>query len=255
MASNEGLFLLVAGVAAGLCGSIAGLASLVSYPALLAVGLSPTTANVTNTVALLGNFGGAVAGSGPELDGQWRDARRLLVAGGIGGAAGATLLLVTPPGTFERVVPWLIGGASLAVLMPRRRSRRGQRQSQGRPFECMRNVDVVMVAVVAVYGGYFGAGAGVMLLALLLHITCAPLPRANAVKTAILGAANVIAAVGFAFLAAVEWRAVVPLGLGLLVGGRIGPIVVRNSPVWPLKVLISLAGIGLAIKLGTSAYR
>jgi uncharacterized membrane protein YfcA len=255
MTSHEGLFLLVAGVAAGLCGSIAGLASLVSYPALLAVGLSPTTANVTNTVALLGSFGGAVAGSGPELDGQWRDARRLLVAAVIGGAVGASLLLVTPESTFERIVPWLIAGASLAMLAPRRGTRRALSENHLRPFEGLRLVDLAMVAVVAVYGGYFGAGAGVMLLALLLHITCSSLPRANAVKTATLGAANVVAAVGFALLAAVEWGAAVPLGLGLVVGGRIGPVVVRSSPAGPLRVFISIAGIGLAIKLATSAYQ
>jgi uncharacterized membrane protein YfcA len=112
----------------------------------------------------------------------------------------------------------------------------------------------VAVGVVGIYGGYFGAGAGVMLLALMLWATAESLPRANAVKNVLLGVANGIAALAFVVLGDVRWHVVAPLGLGLLVGGRIGPIVVRRSnPAW-LRAVVAVAGLGLAIKLGIDAY-
>jgi uncharacterized membrane protein YfcA len=111
------LLLVCAGVGAGLSGSIAGLASLVSYPALLAVGLGPIAANVTNTTALVFSTLGATLGSRPELEGQAARLRPLAVAGALGGATGATLLLLTPSDTFERIAPWLIGVASLTILV------------------------------------------------------------------------------------------------------------------------------------------
>lgn len=108
---------------------------------------------------------------------------------------------------------------------------------------------VLGVGLVGVYGGYFGAGAGVMLLALMLWATAEPLPRCNAVKNVVLGLANGVAAVAFVFFGDVHWDLVVPLGLGLLVGGRLGPIVVRRAPQGPLRVVIAVAGMGLAVKL------
>src|SRR4051794_17299065 len=109
--------LLLAGIGAGLVGTVAGLASLVSYPALLAAGLSPVAANVTNTVALVGNAVGGIHGSRPELAGQRDRVRRLVPPAVIGGTAGGALLLLTPSDTFERIVPWLIGLGSAAVLL------------------------------------------------------------------------------------------------------------------------------------------
>src|SRR4051794_41204447 len=109
-------FLVVAGIGAGLTGSIAGLASLISYPALLAVGIPPVTANVTNTVALVLNSVGSVSASRPELTAQGRRLRRLAVAAVLGGGVGMALLLLTPSGAFERIVPWLLGGPSAALV-------------------------------------------------------------------------------------------------------------------------------------------
>ena len=111
------LLLVEAGVAAGLCGSIAGLASLFSYPALLAAGLPATAANVTNTVALAFSTIGATANSRPELTGQWPAVRRFALVALLGGATGAGLLLVTPPGAFERIVPFLVATASVLLLL------------------------------------------------------------------------------------------------------------------------------------------
>lgn len=244
------LLLVLAGVGAGLTGSIAGLASLVSYPAVLATGLSPVTANVTNTVALVCSSIGSVTASGPELVGQRDRVRRLALAAAAGGICGAALLLVTPADSFERIVPFLIALASLAILVRRRLVEVAEHEH--RPHDGTSTT--IGVGIVGIYGGYFGAGAGVMLLALLLWATAETLPRANAAKNVVLGVANGIAALAFVFLGDVRWDVVVPLGIGLLVGGRLGPVIVRRAdPTW-LRVAIALAGLGLAVKLGVDAY-
>jgi len=251
MSVGRVIVLVLAGVGGGLSGSIAGLASLISYPALLAIGLSPVTANVTNTVALVFGSTGSVLGSRPELSGQRLRVSQLAIAGMVGGACGALLLLVTPAESFERIVPVLIAVASIAILARRRLV---DELPPHTPHRAGPGV-VCGVGVVAVYGGYFGAGAGVMLLALLLIATGEPLPRCNAVKSVVLGLANAVAAVGFAMFGPVRWSVVLPLGLGLLVGGRIGPVIVRRSPAGALRVVIAIAGLGLAVKLGYDTYR
>jgi uncharacterized membrane protein YfcA len=174
----------LAGFGGGLSGSVAGLASLVSYPALLAAGLSPVSANVTNTVSLVFSSAGSVWGFRPELKGQGRTVRRL--------------------------VPFAMAG---------------------------------------------GAAAGVVLLAVLLVSTVEPLARATALRNLLLGSANAVAAVSFIAWGPVRWSAAVPLSAGFLAGGRLGPIVVRNVPAAPLRVLIACAGLGLAVHLGLDAYR
>jgi uncharacterized protein len=250
----EWLLLVLAGVGAGLTGSIAGLASLVSYPALLATGLPPVTANVTNTVALVLTSVGSVSASRPELAGQGRRLVPLAVAGVLGGAAGAALLLVTPAEAFERLVPVLIGAAALAILLqrpPRELAAEGRRAHGPRDPWWL----VAATGAVAVYGGYFGAAAGVLLLALVLLGTGEGLPRSNAVKNVVLGSANAVAALGFVLLSPVAWGAALPLALGCLVGGRLGPRVVRRVPQTALRRLIALAGLALAAVLAVDAYR
>jgi uncharacterized membrane protein YfcA len=246
----ELLLLVCAGIGAGLSGSIAGLASLVSYPALLAVGLGPVTANVTNTVALVFSSIGSTLGSRIELRGQAQHVRALAIAAVLGGAVGATLLLVTPSDTFEKIAPVLIGGSSLTIMIRPRAAPAGtdaSRHTAGRGL-------IAGVFVIGIYGGYFGAAAGVMLLALLLTLTHDTLARSNALKNAVLGIANATAAIGFCLLASVEWSAIVPLAAGLFAGARLGPVVVRHSNAAVLRVLIGLAGLALAIKLAVDAW-
>jgi uncharacterized membrane protein YfcA len=240
----ELLLLLVAGLVGGLTGSIAGLASLVTYPALLAVGLGPITANVTNTVALVFSSVGSVAGSRPELAGQLQRLKPLAAAAVAGGAVGATLLLLTPSDTFEKLAPWLIGVASLTILV-RPRVHAAPTEHRGL---------APGVFLIAIYGGYFGAAAGVMLLALMLVLTGEPLARSNAFKNVVLGIANAVAAIAFTVFGDPEWAAVVPLAAGLLAGARLGPVVVRHSNATILRALIGAAGLGLAVKLGIDAY-
>lgn len=250
MSAVEAPLLVLAGLGAGLVGSIAGLASLISYPALLAFGLPPVMANVTNTVALVFSSGGSVLGSGPELGGQGTRLRRLGVVAVLGGVLGGVLLLITPPGVFTLIVPWLIALGSLAILV-----RRAPQQGLGNDRAGDAIGLTVGVFVVAVYGGYFGAAAGVLMLALLLASTRDSLARSNAVKNVILGLANATAATAFIVFSSVHWSFVVPLALGCFAGGRIGPVVVRYAPDRPLRIAIAMAGMGLAIHLGIDAYR
>jgi uncharacterized protein len=249
----DAAFLALAGVTGGLTGSIAGLASVATYPALLVVGLPPVTANVTNTVALVFNGIGSVWGSRPELKGQGPWLKRILPAAGVGGAVGAALLLSTPAGGFEKIVPILLGLSSVAIVLPRGGNREARVASHQRHTATVL-LESGAIFLICIYGGYFGAAAGVLMIALLLRLGHATLAHANAAKNVIAGVANSVAALAFTFLAPVDWPAVVALGLGCLVGSRLGPVVVRHAPAGPLRVLIGAAGLALAIKLGIDAY-
>jgi uncharacterized protein len=249
----ETLLLLVgAGIAAGLAGSMAGLASLFSYPALLAVGLPATAANVTNTVALAFSSAGAAAGSRPELAGQGPTVRRLALVCVPGGALGAGLLLLTPPGVFEVVVPVLVAGASLTLLLqPYLRPERPSETPDG-AWPSRRVLAGVLA--VSVYGGYFGAAAGVLMLALFLLGLPVSLLQGNALKTVLLGLANLVAALGFAVFGPVEWWAVPPMAAGLLVGAWCGPWLARRLPTGALRTGIAVAGLGLAVSLAVRSW-
>ncbi len=242
------LFLTGAGVLGGLTGSIAGLASVATYPALLLVGLPPVTANVTNTVALVFNGVGSVWGSRPELEGQQKWIMRIAPVAVLGGAAGAALLLSTPAEGFEKVVPILLGLASAAILLPRRGNRRvrvadHQRHTAGVLLES------TAIFLICIYGGYFGAAAGVLLLALLLRAGHATLAHANASKNVILGIANGVAAILFVFFADVNWTVVVVIAVGSVVGAQLGATVGRRLPAPALRGLIVVVGLVAAIRL------
>ncbi|MDA8291678.1 MAG: sulfite exporter TauE/SafE family protein [Actinomycetota bacterium] len=249
MSGLDPLWLVAAGFGGGVAGSVAGLASLVSYPALLAVGLPPVAANVSNTVALIASSAGSVLGSRPELRGQTARVKRLGIVALVGGTGGGVLLLATPSGSFAYVVPWLIGLASVGVLV-RRRAVPGAPVTTHEPGRAL----PVGVFLVSVYAGYFGAAAGVLLLGFLLYSTGEVLARSNAMKNALLGIANGVAALAFAAFGPVHWLDVLPLAAGFLVGGRLGPVIVRRAPATPLRVLIACAGLGLAVRLGLDAY-
>ena len=287
MTVTEGLALVAAGVAAGVLSTVVGLASVVSYPALLAIGLPPLAANMTNTVSLLFTGVGAAVGSRPELTGQVTRVRRLGTIAALGGGAGAALLLVTPSQTFVRLAPILIGAASLALLPPSRQDR-AARRGAGRDREqchhgagpdrdghgCGAGLDrderpcgagpgrderrpwlLAGVFGVAVYIGYFGAAGGIVMLALLIALVAEPLARVNAVKNMLGAIGNAVAAVAFAVFGHVDWAAVVPLAAGFLVGGWTGPALVRRIPGQVLRIGVAVCGLAVAVKLGISAYR
>src|SRR6201996_7986855 len=178
------LFLIGAGAVAGLVGTAGGITSLVSYPALLLVGIAPLQANIANLVALVACWPGSAAASQPELRGRGPWLLRWGVVAAVGGAAGSVLLLVTPPGVFSRVVPFLVAAGSLALL--------------AQPWLAART------------SGQGDAGRGRVLL------TADPvLARANALKNMLVGAASITSAVLFAVVTHVDWSAVGALAAGL----------------------------------------
>jgi uncharacterized protein len=241
-------WLYAAGVLAGVVSVVAGLASLVSYPALLAIGLSPLAANVTNTTALVFVGFGSAAGSRPELVGQRSRLWRLGLLTAAGGGIGAALLLLTPASAFEAVVPLLIAGASVVLLVGPRLQRGDAADREG-----SRVLRAVVLAV-AVYTGYFGAAGGVLALAALTALLDLPLARTIAIKNVISAAANAVAALAFALFGPVDWTAVGPLALGFLTGGWIGPALVRRLPSGPLRVFVALCGLAVAAKLALDTY-
>jgi uncharacterized membrane protein YfcA len=245
----EWALLFAAGIGGGLAGSIAGLASVTTYPALLLVGLPPVAANVTNTIALVLNGVGSVWGSLPELKGQRRKLMRLIPVGVVGGAAGAALLLSIPSDGFEKVVPVLLAASAVVIALPQRQRAAGTTRSTAQ-----RILKLAAVLAICVYGGFFGAAAGVLLLALFLRTDSESMADANATKNVVLGTANGVAAIVFIVLIPIHWLAVLPLGIGCLIGSRLGPIIVRHAPATPLRLVIAVAAIALAIKLGLDAY-
>ncbi|TWG24209.1 hypothetical protein FHX34_102762 [Actinoplanes teichomyceticus] len=236
------MLLTAGGVGAGLTGSMAGLASLVSYPVLLATGIPPVAANMTNTVALLASAVGAGAGARRELRGQGRRIARLSVLAVAGGLTGALLLMWTPSAAFERIVPGLIVLGALALLF-----RGPVRDWYLRPG--WRPPVNLAVFLIAIYGGYFGAAAGVLLLAVLVVAVTEPFAVTNAVKSVVLGAANLVAAALYAVTGPVHWTAAALLAAGCLVGSGIGPALVRRTPERPLRTAIAVAALCLATYL------
>lgn len=250
MESTTFALLVLAGVGTGLIGYLTGLASLVSYPALLAAGLSPVTANVSNTLGLVGIGVGTTARAGKQFQGEGRSLFTQLAVAGVGGLVGATLLLVGGEGAFEAIVPWLILLGSAALFaQPWLARLRGESDRSG--------LYLVMLFLICIYGGYFGAGAGVIFLAVTLILTSQPFYRAMVLKSLLLGITNLVAAgafvvASFVFGTPINWLAALALGLGCLVGGWLGPRVQEFFPERGLRIFVAICGVGLAIWLWLS---
>ena len=221
------------------------LASLVTYPALLAIGLTPVAANVTNTVSLTFTGVGASLASRPELEGQRPTLLRLAVAAAAGGLTGAALLLALPGRAFELVAPVLIAAASAIVLLQPWLEGRTIFQPRG-----LRPGRIAAFYATAVYTGYFGAAGGVLGIVALGAIIARPLVQLIAAKNVLAGVSNGVAALAFAAFGPVAWAYVVPLAAGLFVGGLIGPRIARRLPPGALRLLIGICGLSVAALLG-----
>ena len=237
-----------AGLMAGGVNAVAGGGSLISFPALLAAGYPPVTANVTNTVALFPGYAGSVAGGRPELEGQRPTVRVLSITGVLGGIGGAVLLLTTPGDVFEAVVPFLILIAcALLVVQPRLaklvQSRAGERRSAHSPTM------LLAVLCAAVYGAYFGAGLGVLLLGMLGVFLAEPLRRINALKNVSSLVINTVALVAFGIFGPVAWEAVLVVAVTALVGGFLGAKVASRIPSALLRTGVVLYGVIVSVVL------
>ena len=241
----EAAAILLAGLAAGLINPVVGSGTLITFPTLIALGVPPVTANISNTVGLVpGSISGAV-GYRRELRGQRGRAVRLGLASLVGGLAGALLLLVLPEEAFAAIVPALILlGLVLVVFQPRISAWVARRHDAagGLPENGAWWVRPA-VLLAGVYGGYFGAAQGVLLMAILGIGVDEPLQRLNAVKNVLAAVVNGVAGTLFIVVADVDWRIVGLIGVGAVVGGQLGATVGRRLPATVLRVVIVVVGV------------
>ncbi|MFI9785599.1 sulfite exporter TauE/SafE family protein [Kitasatospora sp. NPDC051984] len=247
----EALAVLLAGTAAGTINAIVGSGTLITFPVLLAIGLPPVTANVSNTLGLApGSLAGAI-GYRAELAGQGRRLLRYGAASLTGGLIGAALLIVAP-GAFDAVVPVLILTALvLVVLQPRVARAMAARRAAGTlpPATDGGPLLLLLIALTGVYGGYFGAAQGVLLLALMGMLLPDTLQTINGIKNVLALIVNGVAAIFFVLTSTVDWTAAGLIAVGSTLGGMLGAKVGRRLPPVALRTLIVLVGLTAVTKL------
>ncbi|MGI8810557.1 MAG: sulfite exporter TauE/SafE family protein [Acidimicrobiales bacterium] len=248
MSPLAALAILAVGLAAGTVNTIVGSGSLITFPTLLALGYPPVVANVSNTVGLVtGSISGAV-GYRRELEGQKGRLRALGVASLAGGLTGGLLLLALPASVFRGVVPVLILLACVLVALQPRLARRmaaGDRPRRAHGGPALFGA----IFLTGVYGGYFGAAQGVMLIALLGIFLDDSLQRLNAAKNVLAALVNGIAALLFIAFADVDWAVAGILAVGAVAGGQLGATLGRRIPPGWLRAVIVVVGVVVAVRL------
>lgn len=240
------LLLAAAGFGAGAVNAVGGGGSLISFPALLAAGYPSIAANVTNAVALLPGYLGGSLAYRPELTLQRARIRALAPTSVLGAAAGTALLLLSPASLFQAIVPWLILAAcGLLALQPRAAAIARRHRARGGSAAGLH----AGLFAATLYGGYFGAGLGIVLLALLGALLPDDLQRLNALKGLLSLLVAVVCAAGFALLGPVAWDAALVVGVACLPGGVAGVRVARRLPAPVLRAAVVAFGVAVAIVL------
>lgn len=254
MSPFEIILILLAGVAAGTINTIVGSGSLVTFPTLLFFGVPPVVANMSNTVGLVPGGLTGVHGYRRELSGQGATLRLLVPAAVFGGATGAGLLLVLPAAVFDAVVPVLIAlGVVLVVAAPSVQRRARQRHAEGGPpsTPARRALLVGLIFLTGVYGGYFGAAQGVILLGVMSMLMTQGLQVINGIKNVLGLVANTLGATVFVLLRGneIDWWVAVLIGAGTLVGGVVGAGVGRRLPPVALRTFIVVIGVAAIVRM------
>lgn len=247
----EPALVFLGGLAAGAINAMVGAGSLITFPLLLAIGYPPVTANVSNTVGLIpGSVSGAM-GYRRELAGQKVRLIRLCLAGGLGGLTGGVILLAMPAAVFEGVVPYLIGLACVLVLIQPAIARRLERRPP--PVKPRRSevgpMLLIEVFLCGIYGGYFGAAQGVLLLGVLGIGLNEHLQRINAAKNVMTVTVNLVPAILFILVADVSWPVALLLGAGAVIGGQLGAGVGRRLPAVALRAAVLAVGVLAIIRI------
>jgi len=243
----DGLFIFVAGLAAGTINTIVGSGTLVTFPTLLAIGYPPVLANVSNTVGLVpGTLSGAI-GYRRELVGQRDRLLRLGAASLLGGVAGALLLLSLPAEAFDAIVPVLIGLGCVLVLAQPWISKRVRPPEHAPAHGSV--IVWTLVFLAGVYGGYFGAAQGVLLIAILGLGLAESMQRINAAKNILSLLVNFVAAVVFIAVTDVAWAAAAVIAAGSIVGGQLGATVGRKLPAPVFRGIVAVVGLVAITKL------
>ncbi len=251
MSIGEIVAIAAAGLAAGAINTLVGSGTLITFPVLLAFGYAPVTANVTNTIGLVpGSVSGAI-GYRRELAGQRARVVRLGAMSLAGGITGAVLLLVLPASAFKAIVPVFIAIALvLTVLQPRL-----ARWLSNHEIDLERRGSVLVslaVYLTGVYGGYFGAAQGILLLAILGIALTQDLHRTNALKNVLAGLVNGVAGLYFAFAAHVDWGPAAIIAATAVVGAQLGARYGRRLPPQALRAVIVVVGVSAIVRLLTS---
>src|SRR4051812_28705264 len=232
--------------------TIVGSGTLITFPTLLAVGYSPLVANVSNTVGLVPGVASGVYGYRAELIGQRQRLLRLGSASLLGGLTGGILLLARPS-AFRAIVPVLVISAALLMgVQPLlTRKLRERRETGGQPSEPREAKHLLppLAYLAGIYGGYFGAAQGVILLALLGVLVDDDLQRLNATKNVLAGLVNGVAAVLFILFSSVAWGAALLIAVGSVVGGALGAMVARRIPAWLLRAVVVVGGVTIGVVL------
>jgi uncharacterized protein len=241
-----------AGIVAGTINTVVGSGTLFTFPVLLAFGYAPVTANVSNTVGLVpGSLSGAI-GYRRELAGQRDRVLRCSCASAAGGIVGAVLLLSLPPSAFKDIVPAFIVIALVLIILQSRIGRvlEAYRARRAREAGRLGPLSFLWVFATGVYGGYFGAAQGIMLLAILgLSLPDENLQRINAVKVVLAGLVNLIAGVVFVFAAHIAWLPALLIAIGSTIGGVLGARYGRRLPPSALRAVIVAVGIFAIVRL------
>jgi hypothetical protein len=238
----------LAAVAGGFVNAIAGGGTLITFPMLTAVGVPPVIANVTNTVALCPGYIGGTFAQRRDLQGQGKRMRMLLPTGILGGITGGVLLLSTSDATFRRLIPWLILTAVvLLAFQDRMRNWVMARMSDEGHRHLNEAWSIVLIFPAAVYGGYFGAGLGVMMLAVLGLALEDSLTRLNALKQSLSFGINIAAAIFFLFSGQVVWTAALVMAAGALSGGMLGGRMAGRIKPMTLRWIVIVIGLLVAV--------
>ena len=249
MSVGEILAIAAAGLAAGTINTVVGSGTLITFPVLLAFGYAPVTANVSNTVGLVpGSVSGAV-GYRRELAGQRKQAIRLGTASVLGGITGAVLLLILPASAFEAIVPAFIALALVLIVLQPRLNRLLATRAAHSPHTG--RVLLLALYVTGVYGGYFGAAQGILLLGILGLALTQDLHRTNALKNVLAGLVNGVAGVYFILVAHIEWGPAAIIACSSIVGAQIGARYGRRLPPVALRGLIVVVGVTAIVRLLT----
>ena len=246
----EAIMLFIAGIGAGTINTVVGSGSLITFPALLAFGYSPLTANMTNNLGILpGSISGAIAYR-KELSTQWPRVIRLGSLSLVGGLIGALLLLRLPPAAFKSIVPVLIFLALvLVIFQPWLRKRAAQRELGSRRNGVIRTVGIFLTGV---YGGYFGAAQGVLLMSVLGMVIDESIQRLNSLKIMLATIANTVAAIVFVIRGGISWEAAGVIALGSIIGGQLGAHIGRRLPEPIYRGVIVAVGLVAIVRLMTS---
>ncbi len=247
----EVVALLAAGMAAGTVNTIVGSGTLITFPTLLLFGFPPLVANVSNTIGLVAGGLTGIHGYRRELVGQGVTLRRLVPVSLFGALTGAVLLLKLPESAFNAIVPALIASALLLVLLGPRLQASGGTPHPGRSGLGRYLLLVVGVFAAGVYGGYFGAAQGVLLVGLLSVLLTISLQRVNALKNVLGTVVNAVAALTFMLVAwdRIDWTVVALIAAGSLAGGFVGARVGRRLSPAGLRALIVIIGIVAIAKM------